>query len=72
MSLNPGHDISVLEQAGSLYQYLLLFTQGYKLVPARVEVDNGLKKPLERHGSPGVYTFQGAGKDYRNVILLAQ
>ena len=37
MGSNPGRDTCVLEQDSLLK--LLLFTQGYKLVPARVEVD---------------------------------
>ena len=34
---HSGHDISVLEQDAS--PKLLLYNQGYKCVPARVEVD---------------------------------
>ena len=54
MGLNVGLDTCVLEQDTLLY--LLFFTQGYKWVPAKVEVDIVNEKLSERHGSSGLYT----------------
>ncbi len=57
MGSNPGHDICVLEQDTLLK--LLLFTQGYKWVPARVEVDIVFEKAFGKPQQPGLYTPQG-------------
>ena len=49
MGLNPVHDTCDLEQDTSIK--LLHFTQGYKLVPARVKVDTVLEKAFGHVGA---------------------
>ena len=61
MGSNPGRDTCVLEQDTLLK--LLLFTQGYKWVPARVEVDIVNEKLSERTAARAVYSLMGAEKD---------
>ena len=62
MGSNPGRDTCVHEQYTLLQ--LLLFTEGYKWDPARVDVDIVNKKAF---GAPrqlgAVYSLQGAEKD---------
>ena len=59
MGLNVGLDTCVLEQDTLLY--LLFFTQGYKWVPAKVEVDIVNEKTFVAPcGSSGLHTPQGA------------
>ncbi len=51
-----------------LYYIIASLTQGYKWVPVRIEVDIVFEKTFRVPRQPGLYTPQGAEKDYRNVI----
>ena len=55
----PVMTLGVLEQ-DTIIASLQTAPRGKKSVPARVEVDFMFEKALERHGSPGLYTSQGA------------
>ena len=50
----------------TFYCHCFSSPRGYKWVPARVEVDIVLEKAFGALRQSGLYTPQGAKKDYRN------